>query len=265
VSTFCAARDAGKPVVVLTGGLSEQGSAAAVSHTGALTGDRRVWNAIQRATGCAVVDRLEDFLGALVFAQRYVDHPGSGDDEVLVVGVGGGASVLATDACDRAGLRLAAVPTPSRLALHTLGYGAGTSVANPIEIGVGPAAPVEVFDPVLDAVLAEHAYPDVLLHVNVQAYYSYGTANLPEGQGRAAPLEALLRSVGAALAGARYPASRVVMVTRNLEVAPGVDADAILATAAEAGLPTYRTFDEAAVAIAAGKRFARSRNRGTDG
>jgi acyl-CoA synthetase (NDP forming) len=254
VAAFCAARDAHKPVVVLTGGLSEQGSAAAVSHTGALTGDRRVWDAIQRATGCAVVERLEDFVGALVFAQRYAAHPGTGDDDVLVVGVGGGASVLATDACDRAGLRLAPVPAPARLALHTLGYGAGTSVANPIEIGVGPAAPVDVFEPVLDAVLVEHAYPDVLLHVNVQAYSSYGTAGVE-------PLLALLRSVGAALDGARYPASRVVMVTRNLDVAPGADADAVLATAAEVGLPTYRTFDEAAVAIAAGKQFARSGSR----
>jgi hypothetical protein len=244
--------------VVLTGGLSEQGSEAAVSHTGALTGDRRVWRAVQRATGCAVVERLEDFLGALVFAQRYVDHPASGDNDVLVVGVGGGASVLATDACDRAGLRVAPVPAPARIALHTLGYGAGTSVANPIEIGVGPAAPVDVFDPVLDAVLAEHGYPDVLLHVNVQAYYSYASGS--GGTSGAAPLEALLRSVGAALDGARYPASRVVMVTRNLDVAPGADADAVLATAAEVGLPTYRTFDEAAVAIAAGKQFARARS-----
>src|SRR5262249_4283833 len=153
----------------------------------------------------------------------------AGDPDVLVVGVGGGASVLAADACDRAGLRVAPVPAAARLALHTLGYGAGTSVANPIEIGVGPVAPVDVFDPVLDAVLAEYPYPDVLLHVNVQAYYSYGTAG-------AASLEALLRSVGAALDRARYPASRVVMVTRNLDVAPGADADAIRATAAEVGL-----------------------------
>ena len=262
VDAFRAARDAGKPVVVLTGGLSEQGSAAAVSHTGALTGDRRVWNAIARATGCAVVERLEDFLGALVFAQRYADHPASGADDVLVVGVGGGASVLATDACDRAGLWLAPVPDGARGALRALGYGAGTSVANPIEIGVGPAAPVDVFGPVLDAVLAERAYADVLLHVNVQAYYSYGTADLPEGTRRSEPLEALLRSVGAAFDGGRYPASRVVMVTRNLDVAPGADTDAVLGTAAAVGIPTYRTFDEAAVAIATGKQFSRSSNHG---
>jgi acyl-CoA synthetase (NDP forming) len=268
VAALCAARDARKPVIVLTGGLSEQGSAAAVSHTGALTGDRRVWNAIQRATGCAVVERLEDFLGALVFAQRYADHRAATDpesgraagaDDVLVVGVGGGASVLATDACDRAGLRLAPVPAESRIALHTLGYGAGTSVANPIEIGVGPAAPVDVFEPVLDAVLAGHPYSDVLLHVNVQAYFSYGSG--PGGAAGVEPLVALLRSVGTALDAARYPASRVVMVTRNLDVAPGADADAVLETAVAIGLPTYRTFDEAAAAIAAGTQCSRARAR----
>ena len=264
VDALCAAREVHKPVVVLTGGLSAAGSAAAVSHTGALTGDRRVWQAISHATGCAVVERLEDFLGALLFAQRYSHrltsgHPAPANDDVLVVGVGGGASVLATDACDRAGLRLAPVPATARMALHTLGYGAGTSVANPIEIGVGPAAPVDVFQPVLDAVLAVEPFPDILLHVNVQAYYSYGTADPSAGGGRAAPLCALLRSVGAALDAARYPASRVVMVTRNLDVAPGTDADAVRETAVAVGIPAYRTFDEAAVAITAGKQFARGR------
>jgi hypothetical protein len=92
-----------------------------------------------------------------------------------------------------------------------------------------------------------------MLHANVQAYYSYGT-------GGAEPLLALIESVGAAVAGARYPASRVVMVTRNLDVAAGADADAVLGTAAAVGLPTYRTFDEAATAIAAGKEFARARS-----
>ena len=55
------------------------------------------------------------------------------------------------------------------------------------------------------------------------------------------------------------------MVTRNLDVAPGADADAVLATAAEIGLPTYRTFDEATAAIAAGKQFARARTDNSHG
>jgi acyl-CoA synthetase (NDP forming) len=241
-----------KPVVVLTGGLSVQGSQAAASHTGALTGDRRVWEAVRRATNVAVVERLEDLLGALVFAQVYADHPASGDPATLLVGVGGGASVLGADACDRAGLELAPVVAPAVERLRALGYGAGTSVANPIEIGVGPAAPVDVVQGVLDAILPEQPFPDIIVHVNVQSYYGYGTAGI-------APLCDLIRSVAGAWGSGRYPASRVVLVARNLDVAPGPDVDAVLATAIGVGLPVYRTFDEAAVAVAAGKEFARGR------
>ena len=253
VAALRAARDRGLAVVAMVGGLSGQGAAAALSHTGALTGDRRVWAAISAATGVAVVERLEDFLGALVFSQRYVDGPGSGAPDVLVVGVGGGASVLATDACDRAGLDVTPVMPAAVDRLRALGYGAGTSVANPVEIGVGPAAPVDVFETVLDAILPEQPVPDVLLHVNVQAYYGYGT-------GGTGPLCDLIASVGAALTSARYPATRVVLVTRNLDVASGAGADAVRDAAVAAGLPVYRTFDEAAVAIAAGKELARARD-----
>jgi len=251
VTALAAARSRGKPVIVMAGGLSGQGAAAAVSHTGALTGDRRLWDAITAATHTAVVERLEDFLGALAFAQRYVEHPAPAGPDVLVIGVGGGASVLATDACDRAGLRVGRIGDPAVARLRALGHGAGTSVANPVEIGVGPAAPVDVFEPVLDAILADQPFPDVLLHVNVQAYYGYGTAGT-------APLCELVASVGAAFAGARYPATRVVLVTRNLDVAPGSDADAVRNAAILAGLPVYRTFDEAAAAVAAGKELTRA-------
>lgn len=240
------------PVVVLVGGLSDQGAVAAASHTGALAGERRVWDAVRRATGVAVVERLEDLVGALAFAQAYHDHPATGDPATLLVGGGGGASVLGADACDRAGLRLAPVAPAAVARLRTLGFGAGTSVANPIEIGVGPAAPPDVFEPVLGAILPEQPYPDVVCHVNVASYYGYGT-------GGTAPLCELVRSVAASAHDGRYPATRMVLVARNLDVAPGADADAVVATAAEVALPLYRTFDEAAVAVAAGKEFARGR------
>lgn len=255
VRALAAARDRGVPVVVMAGGLSTQGRAAAVSHTGALTGDRRTWDAIRAATGAAVVERLEDFLGALVVADRYAGRAVADGPDVLVVGVGGGASVLATDACDRHGLRVAPV-TPAAVArLRALGYGAGTSVVNPVEIGVGPAAPVDVFHTVLDEILPEQPFPDVVLHVNVQSYYGYGTAGT-------APLCDLIAAVGAAFGSepgvARYPASRAVLVTRNLDVAPGADADAVQAAAVASGLPVFRTFDEAAAAVAAGKEHRRA-------
>jgi acyl-CoA synthetase (NDP forming) len=231
------------PVAALVGGLSQQGSRAVASHTGSLAGDRRVWDAVSRDTGVTVVDDLDRFLGVLGHLERYRDHPAGGDLGTLVVGVGGGASVLATDACDAAGLEVRRLPDTLVADLRALGYGAGTSVVNPIEIGVGPAAADDVFHRVLDPILAAEPFADTLIHVNVQAYYGYGT-------GGAAPLLGHL----ATLAGDRWPATRLTVVLRNLDVAPPEERDAIVAASP---VPAYRSFADAAAAVAAIKRFRR--------
>jgi acyl-CoA synthetase (NDP forming) len=155
--------------------------------------------------------------------------------------------VLATDACDRHGLLLAPVGPDVQERLRALGYGAGTSVANPIEIPLGPATGPDAFAAVLDPLLQAQPFADVLLHVNVQSYYGYGAAG-------AEPLLPLLEQ----LASAAWHGARAALVLRNLECAPGADLAAILDAADAARVPAYRTFDEAAVAIAAAHRFARS-------
>ena len=195
-----------------------------------------------------VVDDLERFLAILLCFQRYRDHPAGGNADTLVVGVGGGASVLATDACDAAGLRVRRLDDDLVTHLRSLGYGVGTSVVNPIEIGVGPAAPTDAYSRVLDPILAADYFPDVLLHVNVQTYYSYGTGGVE-------PLLQLLRDTAERAA----PGVRLVIALRNTDATPCADRDAVFATAHEVGLPAYRTFGEAAAALAAIKRFARFR------
>ena len=69
---------AGKPVIVLTGGLSDQGPRPRCRTRARSRATGECGARSPRATGAAVVERLEDFLGALVFAQRYADHPGLG-------------------------------------------------------------------------------------------------------------------------------------------------------------------------------------------
>ena len=60
-----AARDAGKPVVALKAGRSEQARAAAVSHTASLTGQCAVARALLERLGIARVDSLTALLETL--------------------------------------------------------------------------------------------------------------------------------------------------------------------------------------------------------
>jgi acyl-CoA synthetase (NDP forming) len=239
-----------KPVVLLVGGSSRQGARAVASHTGALAADARIWDAIAKATGAGIVATLEDFLAVLAFHQRYATEVANVDASVLIVGPGGGAAVLATDACDRAGLAVTAVNRDVVARLRVLGYGAGTSVVNPVEIPLGPAAGRDAFDRVLDVVLAHQQYRDALLHVNVQAYYSYGTSG-------AEPLLDLISQLGAT----DWRQTRIALVLRNLECASLADAHAIADACTAAELVHFRDFDEAATTLAAAQRFDRARRR----
>ena len=54
-----------KPVIVLKGGRTRQGRLAAASHTGALAGDDRAWDALPRQLPVALVATVEEFLDAL--------------------------------------------------------------------------------------------------------------------------------------------------------------------------------------------------------
>jgi acyl-CoA synthetase (NDP forming) len=241
--------DGVKPVVLLTGGTSVQGARAVASHTGSMTSDARIWEAIARSTGAAHVATLEDLIGSLAHLQRWADLPAlPGDPQVLIVGPGGGASVLSADACDRAGLQLARVTEDTQKELRGLGYGAGTSVANPLEIPLGPATGPDTFARILEPLLAREQFADLLLHVNVAAYYGYGPPDLT-------PLVELICTTGQIdIAG-----GRMALVLRNVEVARGDDADLVAEAARTARLPAFSSLDAAARAIAAVQRFGSRR------
>ncbi|WP_156096551.1 acetate--CoA ligase family protein [Amycolatopsis jejuensis] len=121
-----------KPVVLLKGGRTGQGSQAAASHTGAMATDGRVWEGIAAQTGCCLVETLDEFLETLLAAQLqgHREPPAGG---VVLFGNGGGASVLAADSFDRRGLQLTRFDDTTLRSLEALGLPPGTSVRNPID------------------------------------------------------------------------------------------------------------------------------------
>lgn len=236
-----------KPVVALVGGLSAQGARAVASHTGALAADARIWRGISRSTGTTVVSTLEDLLGCLAHLQRWATVPVAAPvaHDVLIAGVGGGATVLTTDACDRAGLVVTELSHDARQVLRDRGYGVGTSIVNPVEIPIGPAVAPDALAGILAAVLDRQSFTDVLVHLNVQSYFSYAS----DGAEKLVPF---VEAMGAAdLRGAR-----LALVPRLSEVAPPEVQQALAAACVRHGVVAHPTLDGAATAIAAIQRFS---------
>jgi acetate---CoA ligase (ADP-forming) len=106
--TLLKAQQAGKPVVILKGGLAPMSARAATAHTGALAGVGRVWQAVLSELGAVMVSSLEELLDVALFLSTEPGRRQPGGNRVAVVTFGGGGGVLATDQCLDAGL----VPTP---------------------------------------------------------------------------------------------------------------------------------------------------------
>ena len=102
---FESARRVGKkkPIVLLKGGQSQAGNRAAASHTGALTSDIRVFNAVCRQTGIVKVDQPMELLD---LGAAFSSLPLPGGNRAAIVTLGGGWGVVTADLCVQFGLRV---------------------------------------------------------------------------------------------------------------------------------------------------------------
>jgi acyl-CoA synthetase (NDP forming) len=95
-----------KPVIVLRAGTSEFGKRAAASHTGALAGSAKVFEAVVRQSGVISTYDPDEFLD-LAFSLSYLPVPRG--KRVAVVTMGGGWGVISADEIARSGLQLASL------------------------------------------------------------------------------------------------------------------------------------------------------------
>ena len=96
-----------KPIVVLKAGRTGMGARAANSHTGALAGDDRVYDAVLRQSGVIRAHSLNDMLE---FARGLQVLPTPQGENVLILTGAGGSGVLLSDACADNDLSLMPMP-----------------------------------------------------------------------------------------------------------------------------------------------------------
>lgn len=119
-----------KPVVIFKGGYTEGGARATASHTASLAGSEKVWDTLIRQTRVIRVYSIEEMTDVLMVLLRMKVPAGR---NACAVGIGGGASVLATDELNRAGIRLPPIPDHIREGMKQLIPLAGSMLRNPID------------------------------------------------------------------------------------------------------------------------------------
>lgn len=174
-----------KPVVVLKGGRTSAGGRAAASHTAALAGTSRVWEAALTQSGALAVDTVEDMIDMLI-AFSYM-RPGGvregGRPRLAMVGAGGGRSVLTADLCEEVGLAVPPLPADVEAKVAERAPDLAGWVTNPVDqsilagSGLGGGQVLEWLDesPEIDLLLA-----------NMNEAWAFGRPNAGEVLSRVA-------------------------------------------------------------------------------
>lgn len=92
-----------KPVIVLKAGRSEEGAAAAASHTGSLAGVDVVYDYAFRQAGILRAKNIEEMFD---WARAFASQPVPKREGTLIITNGGGVGVMATDEASEKGLKL---------------------------------------------------------------------------------------------------------------------------------------------------------------
>jgi acetyl coenzyme A synthetase (ADP forming)-like protein len=119
-----------KPIIAIKAGTTSAGSRAVSSHTGTLAGSERAYEAAFRQSGvirARSVQELFDF-GIAFARQPLLPH-----DRIAIVTNAGGPGIMATDACEHAGLQLASLGNEVRDRLRRA-LPPDASVLNPIDV-----------------------------------------------------------------------------------------------------------------------------------
>ncbi len=138
-----------KPIVAVKSGRSSAGVRAASSHTAAMASPDVAVDALFHQAGVIRVDTLDELFDmALVLGSQ----PLPAGPRVAIVGNSGGPGILATDACDGAGLEVPELSADAQTALRAV-VDPNAAVANPVDLVAG--ATPESYEQALAIVLAD--------------------------------------------------------------------------------------------------------------
>ena len=183
-----------KPVVLWKVGLTPEGGQAAASHTGALGGAREIWNAVVQQGGAIPVKGFDILLDTLMGFSLLPPNLG---DRVAILSGPGGLAVAAAEACGDAGLRLAEISQETRSTLAEFVPPTGTSLRNPIDVGLSASLEIQIYtraanalaaDPGVDALLVagggmtpelNKLYAEEIIQAKIKSGKPFVVVNIP--------------------------------------------------------------------------------------
>jgi len=121
-----------KPVVVYKGGRTSGSARAASSHTGALSGEKKVYEGLFHQTGIITSPVMELLLP---LGHALIERPPMRGKRVAIITMGGSWGVALTEALEEVGLAVPEFSPRLQEALRSVGMPPRASTRNPVDFG----------------------------------------------------------------------------------------------------------------------------------
>ena len=165
---------AAKPTVILKGGRTEAGSAAARSHTGSLASSAPVWSAMLHQAGAIEVHNLEELADCLLLLQQL--GPVRTRNVGIVGGLadgGGGISVSGSDACNDNGLTVPPLHSETKERLLDLIGEVGSILRNPVDVSPAQFRGLDTLCETLRVIASDDAIELLMIQEDVDIMHSF--------------------------------------------------------------------------------------------
>ncbi|MBD3230463.1 MAG: hypothetical protein GF329_19950, partial [Candidatus Lokiarchaeota archaeon] len=168
-----------KPVIILKGGMTEEGARAAASHTGAISSPLKVWDSIIKQSGAIPVYSFDELVESLL-AFHYCRLPVK--NTVGLMSVSGGSSVINTDHCVKVGLKVPKLSQSSVDKLKKKVQNVGVNVSNPLDLA-GSYFDLRALKTALSILGEDENIDSIIIEVAIQYIYMpnrFGIADFHE-------------------------------------------------------------------------------------
>ena len=152
-----------KPVVILKAGLTSMGIRAVSSHTGSMAGSAVAYSTVFKRIGVVQVDSVEELFN---YARAFASQPIPEGRGLAILTNAGGPGILATDSCEKSGLRLAWLSQETIEKLRSI-LPEQASIINPVDV-LGDAS-AERYKQALQILLDDSGVNSVIVILTPQA------------------------------------------------------------------------------------------------
>src|SRR5699024_3558015 len=156
-----------KPIVLLKGGRTDEGTKAAASHTGAMSNDYEIIKGICVQFGVVLVNDYEELVDTMILLQTMPKEVGN---KTLLLGMGGGATVSAIDASKENGLNIPGFKVATQKSLMDLNLPDGYSLKNPVDTPAWTlmAQNGTIIKSIVETAVKSERFDNLIIHLNLQ-------------------------------------------------------------------------------------------------